>query len=292
MRRISTGQHVFNAANLIFLTALGLAMFLPFLNVLAASFSSSNAIIQGKVSFWPVDFTLINYRYVFTDASFWRAFGVSVYITTVGTLINLIATSSLAYPISRQEYAGRNVVTFFVLITMVFTAPLIPNFILIKNLHLMNTTWALMLPTAISAFNLFVMRSFFAQLPNELIDAARIDGCGELRIIGSVVMPLSKPVLASMGIMYAVTNWNTYSNALFYMNKPQWWPLGVMLNKLINMDSLSIDPSSSMFSELAHASPDGIKMATIFVSTLPIILVYPFLQKHFVKGMMVGSVKS
>jgi multiple sugar transport system permease protein/putative aldouronate transport system permease protein len=292
MRRISTGQQVFGVGNLLFLTVLGLAMFLPFLNVIAQSFSSSNAIVAGKVNFWPVEFTLLNYHYVFTDASFWRAFSVSVYITVVGTLINLLASSSLAYPISRPEYKGRNVVTFFVVITMVFTAPLIPNFILMKNLHLMNTLWALMLPSAISAFNLFVMRSFFAQLPAELIDAARIDGCGEMRIISSVVLPLSKPVMASMGILYAVTNWNTYSAALFYINKPQMWPLGVMLNKLINMDSLSVDPSSSMFSELAHSSPDGIKMATIFISTLPIILVYPFLQRHFVKGMMIGSVKS
>lgn len=292
MKKVSASWQVFNAANLIFLTLLGLAMFLPFLGVLAQSFSSSEAVIAGKVLFWPVDFTWINYQYVFSDASIWRSFGITVYITVVGTLINLIATASLAYPVSRQEYVGRKAVVVMVLITMVFSAPLIPNFILMKSLGLTNTLWALLLPGAISAFNFFIMRSFFMQIPSEIIDSGRIDGCTELRMIWSIVMPLSKPVMASLGIFYAVGHWNTYMNALYYVNNPALRPLQVKLRQLIDSNEINIDPSASQFSSLAHMDPEGIKMATIIIATLPIVLIYPFLQKHFVKGMMVGSVKS
>ncbi|MDF2924454.1 MAG: binding-protein-dependent transport system inner rane component [Paenibacillaceae bacterium] len=290
--RYTRGQNIFNVFNILFLTALALAMFLPFLNVIAQSFSSSDAIINGKVGLIPEDFTMINYKYVFSDHSIWRAFRVSVFITVFGTLINLIATSSLAYPVSRPEFVGRKYVVLMVLFTMVFSAPLIPNFILMKNLGLMNTLWALMIPGAISAFNFFVMRSFFMQIPPELIDSSRIDGCGELRIIASIVLPLSKPVMASLGIFYAVGHWNTYMSALYYINKPNLWPLQVKLKKLFETDDISIDPASSVFSSLAHTSPEGIKMAVIIIATVPIILIYPFLQRHFVQGMMVGSVKS
>ncbi|NEN83259.1 carbohydrate ABC transporter permease [Paenibacillus elgii] len=292
MKKASASWQVFNTANLIFLTLLGLAMFLPFLGVLAQSFSSSEAVIAGKVWFWPVDFTWINYQYVFSDASIWRSFGVTVYITIVGTLINLIATASLAYPVSRQEYVGRKLVVVMVLVTMVFSAPLVPNFILMKSLGLTNTLWALLLPGAISAFNFFIMRSFFMQIPSEIIDSGRIDGCTELRMIWSIVMPLSKPVMASLGIFYAVGHWNTYMNALYYINNPALRPLQVKLRQLIDANEINIDPSASQFSSLAHMDPEGIKMATIIIATLPIVLIYPFLQKHFVKGMMVGSVKS
>ncbi|PUA38798.1 ABC transporter permease [Paenibacillus elgii] len=292
MKKASASWQVFNTANLIFLTLLGLAMFLPFLGVLAQSFSSSEAVIAGKVWFWPVDFTWINYQYVFSDASIWRSFGVTVYITVVGTLINLIATASLAYPVSRQEYVGRKLVVVMVLVTMVFSAPLVPNFILMKSLGLTNTLWALLLPGAISAFNFFIMRSFFMQIPSEIIDSGRIDGCTELRMIWSIVMPLSKPVMASLGIFYAVGHWNTYMNALYYINNPALRPLQVKLRQLIDANEINIDPSASQFSSLAHMDPEGIKMATIIIATLPIVLIYPFLQKHFVKGMMVGSVKS
>lgn len=289
---LSTGGKIFNFFNILFLTLLGLLMVLPFINVIAQSFSSADAIIAGKVKFLPVNFTLLNYEYVFSDASIWRAFGVSVFITVVGTLINLIATASLAYPVSRQEYVGRKIIVLLVLVTMIFSAPLIPNFLLIKNLHLMNSPWALILPGAISAFNFFVMHSFFRQLPPELIDASRIDGCGELGIMLRIVAPLSKPVMASLGIFYAIGHWNTYMSALYYIDKPQWWPLQVKLRKMFETDDISIDPSASQFSELIHSSPEGIKMATIVIATLPIIMIYPLLQRHFVKGLTLGAVKS
>lgn len=265
-------------------------MLLPFLNVIAQSFSGAIAIDRGDVLFWPVDFTLNYYQYVFDDASIWRAFGITVYITVVGTLINLAATSSLAYPLSRAEYVGRKYVLLFVLLTMIFTAPLIPQFILMRELDLVNTLWALMLPTAISAFNLIVLRSFFMQIPTELIDSARIDGCGELRILWSLMLPLSKPALATIGIFYSVTNWNKYMDALYYLNDRKLYPLQVKLRELLINDDL-VDTGNLPF-DVSSQSVQGVQMAVILVATVPIIMLYPFLQRYFIKGMLIGSIKS
>ncbi|MCR2802694.1 carbohydrate ABC transporter permease [Paenibacillus soyae] len=290
MRHASLSRKIFMVSNYLFLTLLGLAMFLPFMNVIAQSFSSGGAIDRGEVMFWPVEFTTHYYQYVFEDVSIWRAFAISVYITVVGTVINLAATSMLAYPISRQEYVGRRLVMILILLTMIFSAPLIPQFILMRELHITNTLWALMLPTAISAFNLFVLRSFFAQLPNEIIDAARIDGCGETRTLWSIVLPLSKPALATVGIFYSVTNWNKYMDALYYINDRSLYPLQVKLRELLITDDLS-DTGNLAF-EVTSQSVQGVQMAVIIVATLPIILLYPFLQRFFISGMLIGSIKS
>jgi putative aldouronate transport system permease protein len=290
--RVTTGMRIFNIFNITLLAALALTMFLPYLNILAQSFSSSKAITNGVVGLWPVDFTWTNYKYVFQDPTIWRAFMVSVYVTVLGTAINLAMTSSLAYPLSRQEYVGRRYLLLMVLFTMIFSAPLIPVFILIKSIGLMNSLWALMIPSAISAFNFFIMRSFFMNIPTELIDSARIDGCGELGILWKIVVPLSKPAMATMGIYYAVYHWNSYTSALYYLNDRNLYPLQIKLRQMIDTDTVNMDPNSAMFSEMLNVSPEGIKMATVFVATIPILMVYPFLQKYFVKGMMIGSIKT
>ncbi|WP_375140521.1 carbohydrate ABC transporter permease [Cohnella herbarum] len=290
MGREHWSRKLFLICNYIFLTGLSLTMLLPFLNVIAQSFSGSAAIDRGDVMFWPVDFTLNYYRYVFDDASIWRAFGVTVYITVVGTAINLIATSSLAYPLSRGEYVGRKFIMLFVLMTMIFTAPLIPQFILMREINLINTLWALMIPTAISAFNMIVLRSFFMQIPTELIDSARIDGCGELRILWRLMLPLSKPALATVGIFYSVTNWNKYMDALYYLNDRSLYPLQVKLRELLINDDL-VDTGNLPF-DVASQSVQGVQMAVILVATVPIILLYPFMQRYFIKGMLIGSIKS
>ncbi|TLS49050.1 carbohydrate ABC transporter permease [Paenibacillus antri] len=289
--RMTAGYRTFTIFNYIFLTVATLSMFLPLLNVIAQSFSSPFAIDRGEVLFWPVEFTTIYYQYVFQDASIWRAFGISVFITVVGTFINLAATSSLAYPLSRDEFVGRKQLLLMIVFTMIFTAPLIPEFILIRELRLSNTLWALMIPTAISAFNLIVMRSFFIQIPKELIDSGRIDGAGELRMAWSIVLPLSKPVMATVGIFYSVMNWNTYKNALYYINDRALYPLQIKLREMLITDDI-VDTGNDLFSNLATASPQGVQMTVIIVATVPIVMIYPFLQRYFVKGMMVGSIKS
>jgi len=289
--RMTRGYRIFTIFNYILLSIITLTMFLPLLNVFAQTFSSPFAIDRGAVMFWPVEFTTIYYQYVFQDASIWRAFGISVYITILGTFINIAATASLAYPLSREEYVGRKYVLLMVIFTMIFTAPLIPEFILMREIGLANTLWVLMIPSAISAFNLIVMRSFFAQLPKELIDSGRIDGAGELRMIWSIVLPLSKPVMATVGIFYSVSNWNTYKNALYYINNRALYPLQIKLREMLVTDDL-IDTGNDLFSSLATASPQGVQMTVIVVATLPIVAIYPFLQRYFVKGMLIGSVKS
>ncbi|MEC0371671.1 carbohydrate ABC transporter permease [Paenibacillus chibensis] len=280
----------FDWFNTIFLTVVGCLMVFPLLHVLAKSFSSSKAINAGLVKLIPVDWTLVNYKVILADTSIWRAFLVSVIITVGGTAINLIMTASLAYPLSRPEYSMRKVVLIFILITMIFQAPLIPNYLVIKNLHMLNTLWALVIPSAISAYNLFIMRSFFVALPAELVDSARIDGASELRTMWSVILPLSKPVMATMGLFYAVSHWNSYSTALYFINNRALYPLQLRLREIVLSNDLG--QAGSLLEGVNEVSPAGVQMAVIIVSVLPIIIVYPFLQKYFIKGMLVGSIKT
>ncbi|KHF41330.1 carbohydrate ABC transporter permease [Halalkalibacter okhensis] len=287
----SRSRKIFLFSNLTFLIIFSLIMILPIIHVLAQSFSSSGAIDRGEVVLLPVDFTLNNYQYVFQDISIWRSFGVTIFITVFGTLFNLIATASFAYPLSRKEFVGRRILLFMVLFTMIFSAPLIPTYLLVQKLGLLDSLWALILPTSISAFNFFVMRSFFMQIPQELIDSSRIDGCSELRILWQMVLPLSKPALATLGIFYAVFHWNTYFHALMFIENRKLYPLQVKLREMIVDDTIVADPTSDIFTTMLSSSPEGIKMATIIVATVPILFIYPFLQRYFIKGFMLGSLK-
>lgn len=289
--KVSKSRKLFLLVNMFLLIVACLLTFLPFMHVIAQSLSDSVAIDSGKVTIFPVNFTLDNYKYVFQDVSIWRAYGITIFITVFGTLFNLLATASLAYPLSRREMIGRKFILLMVLFTMIFSAPLIPTFLLVQKLGLLDTLWALILPGSISAFNLFVMRSFFMQLPDDLIDAGRIDGLGEIRILFQIVLPLSKPALATLGIFYAVSHWNSYFGALMFIDNRKLYPLQLKLREMIVSNSVKLnDPSSDFYSSLT-SSPDGIKMAAIIVATVPILCIYPFLQKHFVKGFMLGSLK-
>ncbi|MGI2297044.1 carbohydrate ABC transporter permease [Paenibacillus sp. GXUN7292] len=289
MQKLTSGEKVFQVFNYIFLTIISLGMVLPLLHIVAQSLSSDLAINAGKVGILPVQFTWDNYAVVVQDSSVWRAFVVSVIVTVGGTFVNLIATASLAYPLSRPEYIGRKYILLMALITFIFSAPLIPNYLLVRSLGLLDSLWALIIPSAISAYNLFIMRSFFLNLPNELVDSGRIDGCGELRLIWSIILPLSKPVMATMGLFYSVIHWNSYSSALYYINTRALYPLQVRLREIVITDQFG---EMDTFNSLLNISPEGMKMAVIVVATLPIMLVYPFLQKYFIKGMLIGSIKS
>ena len=281
---------IFDIFNYVFLTLMGCMMIFPILHVFANSFSSTHAINAGKVTLFPINWTITNYQVILSDSSIWRAFLVSIFITVVGTFINLIFTASLAYPLSRQEYSYRKIILIFILITMIFQAPLIPNYMVIKNFQLIDSLWVLIIPSAISAYNLFIMRSFFSALPSELIDSARIDGAGELRTMWSIILPLSKPVMATMGLFYAVSHWNSYSSALYYINDRALYPLQLRLREIVLSNDLG--QAGSLLEGVNEVSPAGVQMAVIIVSVVPIIIVYPFLQKYFIKGMLIGSIKS
>lgn len=285
---MTQGQKTFSILNAIFLTALSLTMLFPFLHVLAGSFSSGPALTQGKVTIFPVDLTSANYEAVLSNPGIWRSFGVTVFITVVGTFINLFLTALMAYGLSRQGLKGRSVILVLVLFTMIFQAPMIPSYLLVKSLGMLDTLWALMIPTAISAFNLIIMISFFQNIPQSLLEAARIDGCGEYRTLWRIVLPLSLPSLSTIGLFYAVAHWNGYFQAIMYITDPKLYPLQLKLRQLI-VDNQAEQMIQS--AQLTLQSLEGIKMATIIIASVPILLVYPFIQKHFIKGAMLGSIK-
>jgi len=284
--KISKSRKTFIFVNTIFLSLLTLSMMLPFVNIIAISFSEGIAIDTGKVTFWPVLPTLENYQLVFSNSAILRSFGVSVYVTFIGTLINLLFTVLLAYSLSRKEFKFKKACSIFILITFVFSAPLIPTYILIKSLGLLDSLWALMIPSAISTFNYFVLESFMEQVPEEIIESARMDGAGELRTLVQIVFPLAKPALATVGLFYAVTHWNSYMAALMYIRSKAYYPLQVKLREII-MEG-NVDASSQ---DMVVLSSYGVKMTTIIVSIIPILAVYPFIQKYFVSGMTLGGVK-
>lgn len=275
----------FNHGLLIFLS---LCMLLPFLHVLAGSFSGSGAILQGEVTIFPVDFTLSNFEAVLNDVAIWKSFGISVFITTVGTAINLLLTSLMAYGLSQPYVKGRGVIILLVLFTMIFQAPMIPTYLVVKELGMLNTLWSVMIPNAMSAFNLIIMISFFRNIPKDLLDSAKIDGCGEYKIWWSIVLPLSLPSLTTIGLFYAVAHWNGYFQALMYIRDSSLFPLQVKLRKLIVESDAEVMMQSA---QLTLTSIEGIKMASIIVATVPILLIYPFIQKYFTKGAMLGSIK-
>ncbi|MBS4206879.1 carbohydrate ABC transporter permease [Bacillus sp. FJAT-50079] len=284
----SMSRQIFVRFNYVFLTLLGLVMLLPFLHVFAGSFSSGNAIMQGKVTIFPVDFTLLNFKAVLNDAAIWRAFGISVFVTVVGTVINLLLTSLMAYGLAKTDLKGRSFLILLVLFTMIFQAPMIPTYLVVKELGMLNTLWSIMIPNAISAFNLIIMMSFFQRIPKDLLEAARIDGCGEYRTWWKIALPMSLPAMTTVGLFYAVGHWNGYFNSLMFIRDSSLFPLQVKLRKLL----VESDAEAMMQSvELTLSSIEGIKMAAIMIATIPILMIYPFIQKYFTQGAMLGSIK-
>jgi len=290
LRRSGIGGTVFRICNVIFLAGAALVSLVPLVTVWAQSLSGAEAIVNGHVYLWPKHFTLDNYEYVLKNRTIWNAFGISVLLATAGTFINLAMTSSLAYPLSRPEYRGARPVLLLILFTMIFSAPLIPTYLWLKQLGLLNTLWVLMLPGAISAFYFFIMRSFFQNIPSELIDSGRIDGCSEIRMLASIVLPLSKPALATVGLFYAVVHWNNYTAAVYFIHNRALYPLQVKVQEIIANSNIALQEGASV--DVTQLTPEGIKMAVVIVSALPMILLYPFLQRYFVKGLLIGSIKS
>lgn len=282
------GNRMFDVVNTTLLSLIGIICVLPFIYVLAVSFTAPHIVAEGGFILYPKEVSLAAYRYIFSSNALIRSLGVSIYITVIGTLLNLVLTSLLAYPLSRKSFKGRSVMLLAVLFTMLFNGGLIPTYYVVKSLHLIDSLWALMIPTAISAFNLIILKNFFQQMPDGIEDSAKIDGCNDLGILFRIVIPLSLPAIATFGLFYAVDHWNKFFSAVMYINNNEKWPVQVLLREIVinansrvgdtNMDEMNIQPLT-------------IKMAVIVFATLPIMAVYPFLQKHFAKGVMLGSVK-
>jgi ABC-type glycerol-3-phosphate transport system permease component len=272
----------------LFFIIVGLSMLLPMIHVLAMSLSNAGAVEANEVFFWPVGFTSSIYKLIFSDAGLWKSMAVSIYLAVVGTLVSLLFTSTIAYSLSRPDMPGRKAVLMGIILTFVFSVPLIPHFLTVYYLGLVDSLWAIMLPTAVGAFGVIIMKTFFQGISTEIFDAGYIDGCSEYGIYTRICVPLSAPVFATMGLFHAVSYWNSYFSALIFIRDKHLFPLQVILRSLI----VSNDFGSQFDSMAAQTyTPEALKAGIIIFATLPIILVYPFLQKYFVKGMMLGSLK-
>ncbi|WP_425464928.1 carbohydrate ABC transporter permease [Paenibacillus dokdonensis] len=276
----------------IFLSLVLLLILFPLLHILSASFSSPSAVTSGKVWLWPVDFSLIGYKAVFQNSDILVGFGNSFFYTIVGTLVNVSFTAMLAYPLARKTFYGRGLIMILLVFTMFFDGGLIPNYLLVKSLGMVNTRWAMIIPGALAVFQVIIARTFFQSIPEELAEAADMDGCSDMRFFLRIVLPLSKPILAVLFLMYAVGHWNAYFNALIYLKDSSMFPLQIFLRNILILNSENSDMLTNVNSLLVQQGlKDLLKYSLIVVSTAPVLIIYPFVQKHFVKGVMIGSLK-
>lgn len=283
------GDALFNAVNIVFLSVCALVCVLPFIHVAVSSFTSAAEILQKGFVFFPTHPTLDAYRYIFSTNTFLTSLGVSVFTTVVGTVINMIMTLTMAYALAYRDLYLRKFFNFLVMFTMLFGGGMIPTYLLVRDLGMIDSYWALFLPGAISAYNLIIIRNAFQNLPSELGESARIDGASVFQTFIRIALPISMPTIAAFSLMYAVGHWNTFFSAILYLNDSRKWPIQVLLRNLIMLSS-ALGDSSELDAGVVIPSKT-LKMAVIVVATVPILCVYPFLQKHFAKGMLVGSIK-
>ena len=287
-------DRVFYVVNTVLLLLFLVAVTYPFLYIVSCSFSSGKALISGKVVLLPVEPTLEGYQAILEYRDIWTGFGNSFLYTISGTLIGLVMTVLAAYPLSRRSLAGRKPIMILFLFTMLFNGGLVPNYMLIMKLKLLNTIWAIILPTALSAYNVIVSRTFFmTSIPEELHESAELDGCGEFRYLLSIVLPLSKAILAVLVLWIAIGLWNSYFNPMIYLNDKAKYPLQLILREILLMANVDFTRAASnpeLFYRNQQLS-EILRYGTIIISALPLMILYPFIQKYFVKGVMIGSVK-
>jgi putative aldouronate transport system permease protein len=276
------------------LVLLGLLTLLPMLNMLAKSFSGSSAIAEHPLMLVPQAWTLDAYQYIFETPVLMRSFGITVFATVVGTALNLLFTTTAAYGLSKTYIPGYRILMWIVIVPMLFGAGLIPTYLLLKQLGLINSVWVLVVYGLVSPFNLILMRNFFWSIPREIEESARIDGAGDLRTLWHIILPLSIPVIATIGLFYGVAHWNDFFTGLFFLTDSSKFPLQVVLRSIIiDQSMLGMGGSNAPNNDLQQivVSADNIRAATIIFSTVPILLAYPFLQRYFVKGIILGAVK-
>ena len=290
MKKRSMGDRIFDAIVYAILVVVFLIVFFPLMYVVSTSFASARELALNKFLIFPKHPTLEVYQYIFSTSTFLRSMIVTIVITVVGTLVNLVMTCLMAYPLSRKALPGRSVIMTAVTFTLVFSGGMIPMYLVVNSLGLIDTYTSLILPVAISSFNLILVKNFFQEIPESLIDAAQIDGSSEMNTLARIVLPLSKPALATFTMFYAVGHWNQFMQPLLYLNDSKKWTIQILLRQIVLMSQSGVGDEDAM--------PPGfvlpvksLKMACIVVSTLPIIAAYPFMQKYFDKGVMSGSIK-
>ncbi|MFB9273785.1 carbohydrate ABC transporter permease [Cohnella cellulosilytica] len=291
IRKQSAGDWLLDVVAYASMTLMGIVTLLPFMNVLSKAFSAEWAVVTGKVSFLPIDFQLDTMKFVVTGQPFLNAFAISIYITLAGTVISLAVTAITAYPLSKKEIKGMKWMMIVFVFTMLFSGGLIPSYMLIKHLNLINNVWAVILPGVVNVFNLLIVKSYYETLPESLEESARIDGASNLGIVFRIIIPLSLPVLATICLFIAVGYWNEYFNPMLYLTQADLKPLQVYMRDLVMDAQGSSDMLYRNSDDLLNVTPEGVRSATIIASTVPIVLIYPFLQKYFIKGVLIGSVK-
>ncbi|NBD25186.1 carbohydrate ABC transporter permease [Paenibacillus glycinis] len=288
MRGKKIGDYALDSVIYICLTLMGLATLLPFANVLSKSISEEWAIVAGKVGIIPVGFQLDTMRFVVTSSQFLHALFISALVAVIGTLASLLVTAMTAYPLSKRELPGTGALIVLFIFTMMFNGGIIPNYLLIRQLDLINNLGSLILPALVSVFNMLVVKSYFESLPPSLEESAKLEGARNYTILFRIILPLSGPVLATIGLFYAVYYWNDYFNPMLYINSSSLKPLQLYLQDIV----MNADTSSALSADdLMNVPAEGVRSATVIASTIPILLVYPFLQKYFIKGVLIGSVK-
>jgi len=288
MVKLTIGEKAWQSAVYFILIILSLLCLLPFLYVVAVSVTPESEVVRRGIVIIPESFTFAAYKEVFISNGIGQAYKITLFRTIVGSALNLFFTVIAAYPLSKKYLPGRSPFLIFIVFTMMFSGGLIPTYLLIRSFGLLNSPWVLIIPNLISAFNLVIIKGFFEQLPGEIEESARVDGASELQSLWKIILPLSLPVLATISLFYAVGHWNAYFDAIVYINDANLMPLQVVLrNILLNVATESAESSanSGMVSKFA------VQMAAVVVTTVPILIVYPFLQKHFTKGMLMGSIK-
>ena len=289
----SKEDRIFYGFVLVIVTLIFLTVLYPIIYVISASFSSPTAVSTGKVVLWPVEFGLDGYKAVFENKDVLIGYRNTLFYTVFGTLINVFATLFAAYPLSRSDFAGRRYFLFFFTFTMLFSGGMVPSFLLIRSLGLMNTRWSVVLSCLMSTYYAVLVTNFIRSLPVSLLESARLDGASETTILLRIVLPLSKPIIATIALFYTVDKWNEWWNSMLYINRTEMYPLQLILQNIINTYQSAEQRNIASADALTHLKTFsmGIKMAAIVVTMLPIMCVFPFLQRFFVKGVMIGSVK-
>ena len=289
----STGDKVFIILVYVLLSAVMLIVLYPLIYIISASFSDPQAVVSGKVVLWPVDVTLRGYKAVFKNPKILTGFMNSFFYMGVGTVVNLIRTLLCAYPLSRKEFTARNKIAALFVFTMYFSGGLMPSYMIVNKLGLINTRWAMIIPSAMSTYNMIIARTYMVNsIPDELYEAAQIDGCSPFKYLLKVIVPLSKPILAVLALYYGIAKWNNYFDAMLYLNDASMQPLTIVLREILIQNQ--IDPTmltdASALSKL-QGMTELLKYAVIVVASVPVLAIYPFVQKYFVKGVAIGAVK-
>ncbi|MEC0239739.1 carbohydrate ABC transporter permease [Paenibacillus dokdonensis] len=289
----SRGDRIFNVMIYIVLSLVTVIVLYPLVFVLSASFSDPQTVLRGEMLLWPKGINLNSYVKIFQNHDILTGYSNTLLYTSIGTLINLVMTILGAYPLSRKDFVGRNAIMALFVFTMFFGGGLIPTYLLIKDLGMLNSFWVMIIPNAVSIYNIIIMRTFFQQsIPYELQEAATIDGCSNIQILSRIILPLSMPIIAVMILFYAVSHWNAFFNALLYLSDKDKFPLQLILREILIQGQTSDMVKMSTESAIKQQREvEGIKYAVLVVANIPVLILYPFLQRYFVKGVMIGAIK-